>query len=118
MTNTRDVTRYKGHKVPKDPDCTFILCYAVIQLNVDQHNPRVKKPMTFAEFKNNQRTLNAGEDFPPEFLEEIYDNIKEREIVLPEERQGALAADFKWQVRDCHFLLCSALLSSPLLSST
>ena len=61
MINTRDVTRYKGHKVPKDPDCTFILCYAVIQLNVDQHNPRVKKPMTFAEFKNNQRTLNAGE---------------------------------------------------------
>lgn len=91
-------TTYTGEKVPKDTDCTFVLCYAVIQLNVDQHNPQVKNPMTIQQFRNNQRKLNDGEDFPPEFLEEIYENIKEREIVLPAEQKGAIGEDFKWQV--------------------
>jgi brefeldin A-resistance guanine nucleotide exchange factor 1 len=90
-------TTYTGDKVPKDTDCTFVLCYAVIQLNVDQHNKQVKNPMTIAQFRNNQRKLNGGDDFPPKYLEEIYDNIKESEIVLPAEQKGAIGEDFKWQ---------------------
>ena len=37
-----------------DRDATFILLYAIILLNVDQHNPKNKKPMTLQDFIRNQ----------------------------------------------------------------
>ena len=33
-------------KLFENTDAVFILCYAIILLNVDQHNPQNKKPMT------------------------------------------------------------------------
>jgi hypothetical protein len=39
----------------EDTDSTFVLAYAIIMLNVDQHNPRVKKRMTADDFIKNQR---------------------------------------------------------------
>jgi hypothetical protein len=41
----------------EDTDSTFVLAYAIIMLNVDQHNPRVKKRMTADDFIKNQRCV-------------------------------------------------------------
>lgn len=78
----------------KNKDAAFILAYAVILLNVDQHNPKNKRPMTLSDFLRNQRGLNGGADFPPEYLERIYNNIRTREIIMPDEHGGELKVGF------------------------
>lgn len=60
-------------------DAAFTLAYAVIMLNVDQHNHNVKKqnnPMTAEDFKKNLKKVNGGQDFNQEMLDEIYNAIK------------------------------------------
>lgn len=56
-----------------------MLAYAIIMLNVDQHNQnvrRIDKPMTSDSFKRNLKKLNGGEEFEQTMLEEIYKDIK------------------------------------------
>lgn len=60
-------------------DAAFTLAYAVIMLNVDQHNYNVKRqsnPMTADQFKRNLKKVNGGADFDQEMLDEIYSSIK------------------------------------------
>lgn len=60
-------------------DAAFTLAYAVIMLNVDQHNHNVKKqniPMAPEDFKKNLRKVNGGNDFDQDMLDEIYNSIK------------------------------------------
>jgi len=59
-------------------DAAFTLAYAVIMLNVDQHNYNVKSknPMTADEFKRNLKKVNGGADFDQDLLDEIYLSIK------------------------------------------
>jgi len=62
-----------------DADAAFTLAYAVIMLNVDQHNYNVKRqnnPMTVDEFKRNLKKVNGGQDFDQELLDDIYTAIK------------------------------------------
>jgi len=62
-----------------DADAAFTLAYAVIMLNVDQHNYNVKRqnnPMTADEFKRNLKKVNGGQDFDQELLDDIYSGIK------------------------------------------
>lgn len=58
-------------------DAVYVLCYAVIMLNVDQHKPEIKVKMTQDEFVNNLRGINNNADLPRDFLESIYRDIKE-----------------------------------------
>ena len=68
--------------------------------------------MTFDDFKRNLRGVNDGTDFSVEFLvslyssvvagsdgkqQAIYDSIKKREIVMPEEHVGQLGFDYAWK---------------------
>lgn len=60
-------------------DAAFTLAYAVIMLNVDQHNYNVKRqnnPMTADEFKRNLKKVNGDTDFDQDMLDEIYISIK------------------------------------------
>lgn len=60
-------------------DAAFTLAYAVIMLNVDQHNYNVKRqnnPMTNEGFKKNLKAVNGGKDFDQSMLDEIYKAIK------------------------------------------
>jgi Sec7-like guanine-nucleotide exchange factor len=41
---------------------------------------QVKKKMTCEEFIRNNRGINAGENLPPDFLQELYDSISRSEI--------------------------------------
>ncbi|CAK7334922.1 unnamed protein product [Dovyalis caffra] len=56
-------------------DAVFILCYSLIMLNTDQHNPQVKKKMTEEEFIRNNRAINGGQDLPREYLSELFQSI-------------------------------------------
>jgi brefeldin A-resistance guanine nucleotide exchange factor 1 len=60
-------------------DAAFTLAYAVIMLNVDQHNYNVKRqsvPMTLEEFKKNLKGVNGSQDFDEDMLDDIYVSIK------------------------------------------
>lgn len=79
-------------------DAIYVLIYAVIMLNTDQHNPNLKsKRMAFEDFAKNLRGVNDGKDFNPEFLRAIFESIKTREIILPEEHADRNAYDHAWK---------------------
>lgn len=71
------------HTCNKEPfantDAAFRLAYAIIMLNMDQHNHNAKKlniPMTVEDFTKNLRGLNGSSDFEPEMLMEVFHAIK------------------------------------------
>lgn len=80
-------------------DSVFILTYAIIILNTDQHNPNLKanKRMTFDDFTRNLRGQNDGKDFSRQFLQDIFDSIKSNEIILPDEHDNKHAFDYAWR---------------------
>ncbi|KAL8953387.1 MAG: hypothetical protein Q9222_000764 [Ikaeria aurantiellina] len=80
-------------------DAVHVLAYAIIILNTDQHNPSVKdeKRMKYTDFAKNLRGVNGGGDFDPEYLRQIYDSIRNNEIILPEEHNTARAFDYAWE---------------------
>ncbi|KAK5132296.1 hypothetical protein LTR08_009204 [Meristemomyces frigidus] len=82
-----------------DKDAMFVLSYAVIMLNTDQHNPNVKtvNRMSSEAFAKNLRGVNSGQDFDPAYLRDIYEAIKSREIVLPEEHDNKHAFEHAWK---------------------
>ncbi|KAI3711629.1 hypothetical protein L1987_70168 [Smallanthus sonchifolius] len=63
-------------------DAVFILCYSVIMLNTDQHNPQVKKKMTEDEFIRNNRAINGGQDLPREILSDLFQSIATKAITI------------------------------------
>lgn len=69
-------------------DAAFVLAYSTIMLNTDQHNPQVRHRMSLEQFIRNNRGINDGEDFSPEYLTALYTAIQTREIVMPEEGKG------------------------------
>eukprot|EP00744_Colponema_vietnamica_P007897 GILI01011307.1.p2 GENE.GILI01011307.1~~GILI01011307.1.p2 ORF type:complete len:235 (-),score=49.66 GILI01011307.1:101-700(-) len=56
-------------------------------LNVDAHNPGVKNRMTKADWIRNNRGINGGEDFPPSFLEHMYDDIVSKQMAYVASRE-------------------------------
>uniref|UniRef100_A0A3P8YCH0 Golgi-specific brefeldin A-resistance guanine nucleotide exchange factor 1 n=1 Tax=Esox lucius TaxID=8010 RepID=A0A3P8YCH0_ESOLU len=93
------------HKVNGSPfmtnDAGFALAYAVIMLNTDQHNHNVRKqniPMTVEQFKKNLKGVNGNTDFDQDMLEDIYNAIKNEEIVMPDEQSGLVKENYVWSV--------------------
>ena len=82
-----------------DKDAIYVLTYAIIILNTDQHNPNLKSQnrMTLNDFSRNLRGVNGGKDFAPEYLQGIFDSIKSNEIILPDEHDNQHAFDYAWK---------------------
>jgi len=82
-----------------DKDAVYVLTYAIIMLNTDQHNPNVKgvNRMKYEDFARNLRGVNGGKDFDATYLQDIYDSIKTKEIILPEEHDNQHAFDHAWK---------------------
>ncbi|KAI1369319.1 Sec7-domain-containing protein [Xylaria arbuscula] len=80
-----------------DEDAVFVLTYAIIMLNVDQHSPKVKQRMEQVNFASNLRGTNGGKDFAPEFLQATFEAIKANEIILPDEHDNQHAFDYAWR---------------------
>lgn len=95
----------------RDADSAFVLAYAILMLNTDQHSPQVKFRMSFESFKTNLREANGGEDFDTEFLKTIYDAICTREIVLPDEHDTDETFEIFWKqiqaAAPCDAMACS-----------
>ncbi|XP_022900368.2 Golgi-specific brefeldin A-resistance guanine nucleotide exchange factor 1 [Onthophagus taurus] len=84
-----------------DADAAFTLAYAIIMLNVDQHNHNVKKqsvPMRPEDFKKNLKKVNGNSDFDQDMLDDIYNAIKNEEIVMPAEQTGIVKENYLWKV--------------------
>ncbi|XP_017115384.1 Golgi-specific brefeldin A-resistance guanine nucleotide exchange factor 1 isoform X3 [Drosophila elegans] len=82
-------------------DAAFRLAYAIIMLNMDQHNSNAKRlnvPMTLEDFTKNLRGLNGGEDFDQEMLAQVFNAIKNEEIVMPAEQTGLVRENYQWKV--------------------
>ncbi|CAB3230204.1 unnamed protein product [Arctia plantaginis] len=82
-------------------DAAFRLAYAVIMLNMDQHNHNAKKlnvPMTVEDFVKNLRGCNGSGDFDQAMLEAVFHSIKNEEMVMPAERVGAVRDAYLWRV--------------------
>lgn len=71
-------------------DAVYVLSYSVIMLNTDQHSPQIKKRMTLEEFVKNNRAIDDGNDLDPKFLEDVFYDIQNNEIILNSEQQAAL----------------------------
>lgn len=80
-------------------DAAYVLTYATIMLNTDQHNPNVKgqNRMKVDDFAKNLRGVNGGKDFDPEYLQAVYDAIRTNEIILPEEHDNKHALEYAWK---------------------
>ena len=67
-------------------DVTYVLCFAIIMLNTDLHNPNIKpeRKMKMADFvKNNTnygKDVNQTKPLPRDFLEGIYESIRTSQI--------------------------------------
>lgn len=82
----------------KTSDAAYVLSYAIIMLNTDQHNPQANRSrMTSVDFAKNLRGTNDGENFPPEYLQEVYDEIKNNEIIMPEEHDTSASFEYAWK---------------------
>ncbi|XP_045537082.1 Golgi-specific brefeldin A-resistance guanine nucleotide exchange factor 1 [Papilio machaon] len=82
-------------------DAAFRLAYAIIMLNMDQHNHNAKKlnvPMTAEDFVRNLRGCNGTGDFDQPMLEAIFNSIKNEEMVMPAERVGLVREAYLWRV--------------------
>ncbi|RAH86450.1 guanine nucleotide exchange factor [Aspergillus japonicus CBS 114.51] len=82
-----------------DKDALFVLTYGIIMLNTDLYNTNIRSQnrMSCTDFSRNLRGVNAGQDFAPEFLQGVYDSIKQNEIILPEEHDNQHAFDYAWR---------------------
>ncbi|KAG0038070.1 GDP/GTP exchange factor for ARF [Podila clonocystis] len=78
-------------------DAAFILGYAVVMLNTDQHNRGVRERMSLEQFAKNLRGVNNNENFSIEYLGEVFEAIRKREIVLPQEHEGQLGFNYAWK---------------------
>lgn len=79
LLNTRFCFQDSNGRPFASADAAFTLAYAVIMLNVDQHNCNVKRqnnPMTAEGFKKNLKKVNGDADFDQDMLDEIYASIK------------------------------------------
>ncbi|KXX77119.1 ARF guanine-nucleotide exchange factor 2 [Madurella mycetomatis] len=108
--------KYCASSVPEgvaNQDSVFILTYAIIMLNTDQHNPTIKKEarMAYTDFARNLRGQNGGQDFAPEYLQGIFDAIRTNEIIVPDEHDNKHAFDYAWKE-----LLLKTESAGPLVS--
>ncbi|XP_058206768.1 ARF guanine-nucleotide exchange factor GNL2 [Rhododendron vialii] len=72
----------QSSEVFANKDAVFVLCYSLIMLNTDQHNPQVKKKMTEEEFIRNNRAINDGKDLLREYLSELFHSISTNAITI------------------------------------
>ncbi|KAI0928873.1 hypothetical protein AcV5_006301 [Taiwanofungus camphoratus] len=81
----------------KSQDAVYVLAYSIIMLNTDLHNPQVRKRMTIDDYKRNLKNVNDNSDFSPQYLQDIYDSIRKREIIMPEEHTGQAGFEYAWK---------------------
>ncbi|ODQ63822.1 Sec7-domain-containing protein, partial [Nadsonia fulvescens var. elongata DSM 6958] len=88
------------HPDISNADAAFVLSYSVIMLNTDLHNPKIKNHMTLESYKNNLKRCNDNKDFAEDYLKDMYDTIKNHEIVMPGERDDEEGFEYFWKATE------------------
>ncbi|KAI9064275.1 Sec7-domain-containing protein [Trametes sanguinea] len=105
-----------GPEEVKSQDAVYVLTYSIIMLNTDLHNPQIRKRMSLEDYMRNLKGVNDGSDFSTEYLVNIYESIRKREIVMPEEHTGQLGFEYAWKEllararQTGDFLMCNTSL--------
>ncbi|KAJ1816410.1 GDP/GTP exchange factor for ARF, partial [Coemansia sp. RSA 2598] len=86
-----------GHPDIATKDAAFILSYAVVMLNTDQHSRQVRSRMQLTDFARNLKGVNDGVDFREGFLADVFAAVRDAEIVFPEEHEGAAGFEYAWR---------------------
>nr|CAB3222754.1 brefeldin A-inhibited guanine nucleotide-exchange protein 1 [Phallusia mammillata] len=76
-------------------DAAYVLAYSIIMLTTDLHSTQVKRKISKDDYIRMNRGINDSKDLPPEYLEDIYNQIKKKEITLKSTRAGAKATNIK-----------------------
>ena len=63
-------------------DAAYVLAYSIIMLTTDLHSAQVKKKMTVDDYIRMNRGINNDSDLPPDYLTNIYNEIKAEPIAL------------------------------------
>ncbi|KAK3259742.1 hypothetical protein CYMTET_31269 [Cymbomonas tetramitiformis] len=63
-------------------DSVNVMAYAIIMLTTDLHNPTIKRKMCPDEFFRGLRGVNEGQNFPSDFVSDIYYDIKTKELEI------------------------------------
>mmetsp|Transcript_68573 Transcript_68573/g.161203 ORF Transcript_68573/g.161203 Transcript_68573/m.161203 type:complete len:171 (+) Transcript_68573:77-589(+) len=58
-----------------DRDAVFVLCFSLLMLQTDLHNPRIRDKMSRENYTRNLRGANGGGDFDFAFVSRLYDSI-------------------------------------------
>ncbi|KAL1530619.1 hypothetical protein AB1Y20_001519 [Prymnesium parvum] len=64
----------------RSEDSVMVLCYSIIMLTTNLHSDKVKQKMKKHEFIAQNKGINDKENFPGDFLSDIYDDIAAREL--------------------------------------
>ncbi|KAI9298908.1 Sec7-domain-containing protein [Neoconidiobolus thromboides FSU 785] len=66
-------------------DTAYVLAFSVMMLNTDQHSQQVKNRMDQMMFIRNNKGINNGKDLEESYLINIFEDIKNKEIIMEEE---------------------------------
>lgn len=66
--NLTDGAEHLENRPIADATVACVLAYSIVMLHTDQHNPQVRRRMTFEDYARNVRGVNNGKDFDVEFL--------------------------------------------------
>ena len=66
----------------ENSDPLYYLCFSIIMLQTDIHNPNVKKKMSVQDYIKNLEKQNNGKNFDSLLLEDIYDTLKKKPFLF------------------------------------
>eukprot|EP00796_Vickermania_ingenoplastis_P007276 gene7276-5120_t len=76
----------------------FILSFAIIMLNTDQHSGKLHQPMSFLDFQRMNLQADEGSEIPEAYLREVYTDVKAHEIIMAEMMDKGFTNDVTWNL--------------------
>jgi Sec7 domain len=92
---------YKYSDFIKNESAAYILAFSLIMLNTDLHTPSVKTKMPVESYIRNLLGVNDNENFPEEYLKDLYvsiksDPIEAKEVIRSIENHDIADMASKW----------------------
>ena len=76
-------------------DAAYMLCFGIMMLQTDLHNPSIKNKMPVSRFVAMYKEVTEGTNLDAAYLEEIYNNVKENPFTLDEDEEARAKAEGK-----------------------
>lgn len=92
---------YSSNEFIKDETSSYVLAFSIIMLNTDLSSPQIKTKMSVEGYIKNLKGVNAGEDFPEDYLKAIYNSVKNdpietKEVIRSIEHKDIADMSLKW----------------------